>query len=228
MGVISYVAKRGGRIAAPRVGRIAPGSTEGFLQKVLDRAIAGTGPFDSAVTVATEALQEAGGDVDRAVGDLISSHTRLAGAQGFVTNIGGLVTMAVSIPANVTGLVMVQLRLHAAIAHLHGLDLAAPGVRAALLVTLLGHDATEKLVRSKDLPGNARWLASGGQAGPDTSQRVAAEVAAALVGALGGKQLATMVGKRVPVFGGLVGAATDARATKRLGRDAARDLPASA
>ncbi|MEO9322850.1 hypothetical protein ABFT23_05125 [Nocardioides sp. C4-1] len=227
MGVFKFLARKGGGFAAPRIGRIAPGLTEGFLLKVLDRAISGTGPFDPAAQVAEEALAEADGDVDRAVEALVGSHVRLAGAQGFLTNVGGLVTVAVTIPANVTGLVMVQLRLHTAIALLHELDLDDEGVRAAVLVTLLGHDETEKLVRKKELPGNARWLASGGAIGPDGGRRVAAQVAAALVAALGGKQLAGMVGKRVPVLGGLVGAVTDARATRRLGRDADRDLRAT-
>lgn len=223
MGLFSSLARRGGKMAAPRIGSIAPGFTEGFLQKVLDRAIRGTGPFDPAVQVADAAKAEHG-DVEKAIAGLITSHTRLAGAQGFLTNIGGLVTMAVSVPANVTGLTLVQLRLHAAIAHLRGHDLSDVGVRAAILVTLLGHDETAKLVRKGDLPGNASWLASGGSQAPDTAQRVATQVAGTLVGLLGGKQMATMVGKRVPLFGGVVGAATDARATHRLGKDAARDL----
>lgn len=225
MGILSSLARRGGKAAAPRVGKIAPGFTSGFLQQVLGRAVRGTGPFDPAREVADEALQEAGGDVDRAVEALIRSHVRLAGAQGFLTNIGGLVTLAVSVPANVTGLVMVELRLHAAIAHLYGHDLEAPGVRAAVLTTLLGHDRTEELVRDKELPGNARWLIGSETVGTDVVERVSAQVAATIVGLLGGKQLATFVGKKVPVFGGVVGAATDARAARKLGRDAARDLP---
>ncbi|WP_148613537.1 hypothetical protein [Nocardioides rubriscoriae] len=155
MGLLGSLSRRGGFLLAPRIGTIAPGFTAGFLQKVLDVAVAGIGPFASAAEVADHALAEAGGDVDRAVAVVVRSHTRLSGAQGFVTNIGGLITLAVSIPANVVGLVLVQLRLHAAIARLHGHDLTDPGVRAAVLVTLLGHDETERLVRSRDLPGNA-------------------------------------------------------------------------
>lgn len=224
MGLLSSLFKRGGKMAAPRIGTIAPGFTDGFLQKVLDRAVSGIGRFDPAAEVAEAAMAAHDRDVEEAVEALIGSHTRLAATQGFLTNIGGLVTMAVSVPANVTGLTLVQLRLHAAIAHLHGHDLHAPGVRAAILVTLLGHDETEKLVRKGELPGNARWLASDASQGPETSRKVAAQVAATLIGALGGKQLASMVGKRVPLFGGVVGAATDARATRRLGREAAQDL----
>jgi hypothetical protein len=224
MGFLSSLARRGGKMAAPRVGKIAPGFTDGFLKKVLDRAIRGTGPFDPARQLADEALEEHHGDKAAAGRALVRFHERLAATQGFVTNIGGLVTMAVTVPANVTGLVLVQLRLHAAIAHLHGNDLDDPGVRAAILVSLLGHDETEKLVKKGDLPGNVSWLARGGAGKGDVSQQVAAEVASALVGQLGGKQMASMVGKRIPLFGGVVGAATDARATHKLGEDALRDF----
>ncbi|MCY7397079.1 MAG: EcsC family protein [Nocardioides sp.] len=224
MGLLSSLSRRGATMLAPRIGQVAPGFTDGFLQKVLDRAVRGVGPFDPAAQVAAQALEENGGDVTRAVQALVSSHSRLAATQGFVTNIGGLVTMAVAVPANVTGLTLVQLRLHAALAHLHGRDLSDAGVRSAILVTLLGHGETEALVKKGKLPGNARWLASSGTTAADTPQLVATQVAATLIGQLGGKQLAATVGKRIPLFGGVVGAGTDARSTWKLGHQAAEDL----
>ena len=54
---------------------------------------------------------------------MIEDHVRYAGAQGFATNLGGLVTAAVAIPANITGLALIQCRLVACIAHLRGYDL---------------------------------------------------------------------------------------------------------
>lgn len=224
MGIFSSLTRRGGRALAPRIGEVAPGFTDGFLQKVLDRALRGVGPFDPAAQVADDALAEHGGNVDEAAEDLVKSHSKMAATQGFVTNIGGLVTMAVSVPANVTGLTLVQLRLHSALAHLHGHDLDSPSVRSAILVTLLGHDETEQLVKKGKLPGNARWLASAGSVAPDTPHQVASQVAATLIGQLGGKQLASTVGKRIPLFGGIVGAGTDARGTWKLGHQAAEDL----
>lgn len=224
MGLLSSLGRRGGKLLAPRIGQVAPGFTDSFLQRVLDRAIGGVGPFDPAAKVADEALKEHDGDVTRAGEALVRSHSRLAATQGFLTNIGGLVTLVVSVPANVTGLTLVQLRLHAALAQLHGHDLSDAGVRSAVLVTLLGHDETESLVKKGKLPGNAKWLASGGSAAPDTPQQVATQVAATLIGLLGGKQVATTVGKRIPLFGGVVGAGTDARATWKLGHQAAEDL----
>jgi hypothetical protein len=224
MGLVSSLSRRGGKALAPRIGKFAPGVTTSFLDQVLDRAIKGAGPLDGAAKVADTTLREHGGDVAGAAEALVRSHARLAATQGFLTNIGGLVTLAVSIPANVTGLTLVQLRLHAAIAHLNGLDLATAPVRSAVLVSLLGHDETASLVKKKKLPGNAAWLAANGTESAETAQRVAAQVAATLVAQLGGKQLASTVGKRIPLFGGVVGAGTDARSTWKLGHDAVRDL----
>jgi hypothetical protein len=35
---------------------------------------------------------------------VIENHVRYAGAQGFATNLGGLATMAFTVPANISGL----------------------------------------------------------------------------------------------------------------------------
>ena len=52
-----------------------------------------------AATVAgRKLLGSSEGDVDRAIHELIENHVRYAGAQGFVTNLGGLATMAFTVP----------------------------------------------------------------------------------------------------------------------------------
>ena len=82
-----------------------------------------------------QAAAEQRGNVERAIHEVIENHVRYAGAQGFLTNVGGLVTAAVAIPANITGLTLVQCRMIAGIAHLRGHDLADPRVRNAILTT---------------------------------------------------------------------------------------------
>jgi len=53
---------------------------------------------------------------------------------------------------------------------------------------------------------------------------VANEVAAELIARAAGKRLATTVGRRVPVVGGLVGASTDAYVTWKIGRYVDREF----
>jgi hypothetical protein len=155
-----------GRQLAPRIAGVAPGLTTAFVREALNRAIHGIGPLPPAARAADKQLAEQHGDVERAIHEVIENHVRLAGAQGFVTNLGGLVTAAVTIPANITGLALIQCRMIAGIAHLRGYDLHDPRVRNAILVTLLGEDAVNSLVKSKKVPAPPMALA----AAPATSR----------------------------------------------------------
>ena len=96
------------------------------MREALHRAIHGVGPLPPAAAAADKQLREQQGDVDRAIHEVIENHVRYAGAQGFVTNLGGLATMAFTIPANITGLALIQCRMVAGIAHLRGYDLDRP------------------------------------------------------------------------------------------------------
>ena len=155
---------------------------------------------------------------------MIENHVRYAGAQGFVTNLGGLVTAAVTIPANITGLALIQCRMIAGIAHLRGYDLDDPRVRNAILACLLGEDAVDALVKKKKIPAPPMALATAPAYDPDLDRLVAAEVASDLITRVAGKRLAIAVGRRVPVVGGVVGVGADGFATWRIGRYADREL----
>lgn len=213
-----------GRQLAPRVTRLAPGLTAGFVREALDRAVHGVGPLPPAARAAEKQLAEQGGDVPRAVHEVIENHVRYAGAQGFVTNIGGLVTAALTIPANITGLALVECRMVAGIAHLRGYELEDPRVRNAILVTILGEDAVNSLVKRRKIPAPPMALATAPHHDPSLDARISVEVANDLISRVAGKRLATTVGRRVPVVGGLVGAGADGYVTWRVGRYADREL----
>jgi uncharacterized protein (DUF697 family) len=218
------VTQRVGRTLAPRVTRLAPNLTAGFVREALDRAIHGVGPLPPAARAAEKQLTEQNGDVDRAVHEVIENHVRYAGAQGFVTNLGGLVTAALTIPANISGLALIQCRMVAGIAHLRGYDLEDPRVRNAILVTILGEDSVNALVKRRKIPAPPMALATAPAHDPHLDAAVSAEVATDLVSRVAGKRLATTVGRRVPVVGGLVGAGADGYVTWRIGRYADREL----
>ena len=213
-----------GRKLAPKVAGAAPGVTETFVREALDRAIKGVGPLPGAAAAAEAQLREQGGDVDRAIHEVIENHVRYAGAQGFLTNIGGVVTAAVAIPANITGLALVQCRMIAGIAHLRGYDLADPRVRNAVLACLLGGDRVEALLTTGALPAPPMALATAPVADRALDRRIAVEVGSEVVARMTGKRLAVTVGRRVPVVGGVVGMGADGYATWRIGRYADREL----
>jgi hypothetical protein len=213
-----------GRQLAPRLQDLAPGLTTGFVREALNRAIDGIGPLAPAAVAAEKQLKEQRGSVDRAIHEVIENNVRMAGAQGFATNIGGLVTMAVTIPANVTGLALIQCRMVAGIAHLRGHDLEDPRVRNAILALLLGEEQVNELVRKKKLPTTPMALATAPAHDPTIDGTISAVVASDIIARVAGKRLATAVGRRIPVVGGVVGAGADGYATWRIGRYADREL----
>ncbi len=218
------MSKRLGQALAPRITELAPNVTAGFVQQALHRAISGAGPLDGAALAAEKTLDSSKGDVDAAVKQLIETHVRLAGAQGFLTNIGGLVTMTVTVPANIAGLALIQCRMVAAIVHLRGYDLAEPRTRNAILACLLGEERMLAMIKKKKLPGTPMALATAPVHDPHIDNVMANEVASELITKVAGKRIAVTVGRRVPVVGGVVGAGTDGYSTWKIGRYVDREF----
>jgi hypothetical protein len=207
-----------------RLTELAPGVTAAFVREALHRAIHGVGPLPPAAAAAEKQLAEQRGDVDKAVHEVIENHVRYAGAQGFVTNLGGLATMAFTVPTNLSGLALVECRMIAGIAHLRGYDLDDPRVRNAVLVCLLGEEPVRRLVSEQKLPAPPMALATAPAHDPSLDRVISAEVAADLVAKVAGKKLAVTVGRRIPLVGGLVGMGADGYATWKIGRYADREL----
>lgn len=220
MGIGGTIGKR----LAPQVHKLAPELTSNFVHVALSRAIHGVGPLPPAAAAAEAQLREQHGDVERAVHEVIENHVRYAGAQGFVTNIGGLATAALTIPANITGLALIQCRLVAGIAHLRGYDLADPRVHNAVLACILGEDTVKALVKKRRIPAPPMAIATAPAHDPHLDLVMSAEVTSELLTKVAGKRMATTVARRVPVVGGVVGASADAFVTWQVGRYADREL----
>ncbi|MDX6309190.1 MAG: hypothetical protein QOI06_2236 [Nocardioidaceae bacterium] len=215
-------------IAARLVGPLARSHTPviatNFVRQAFDRAVDGLGPLKGAAAAADAKLEKHGGDRAKAIGDVVDAHVTLAGAQGFLTNIGGLLTMTVTIPANVSGLALLQAHMVGGIAHLRGYDLADPRVRNAVLACMLGGDSVRSLIKAKKIPSSPMAIATAPAYDPDLDRRIATEVAAELLGRVAGKRTAAALGRRVPMVGGGVGLVSDGFATFQVGRYAAKEL----
>jgi hypothetical protein len=204
--------------------KVAPKFASNYVRAVLDRAIDGFGPMRSASSTADAKLVDNGGDVELAVRGLIRLHTSLAGVQGFVTNLGGVAAVPVSVPANVLGVTLVQCHLVAGVAHLRGYDLEDPRVRNAILACMLGEDAVDELVKKKNIPSSPMALATSPVHDPGLDRRIDTELTTELFGKVAGRRAATLIARRVPLLGGGVGAASDGMSTYQIGMYAAKQL----
>lgn len=188
------------------------------LAAIVDFAIEGNDQFPGARTWSGKHLAKCGGEVEVAIGRVVRNSVLLGGAQGFVTNLGGIITMVVSVPANLAGVAIVQSRMIAAIAHLRGYDLADSRVRSAIMMTMLGAAGVNQLVKKGHLPATPIVVATAPADDPELESAVADRVLASLLGEIGGKRALSFVGRRIPVLGGGVGALTDGWSTSSIGR----------
>ena len=218
------VRRRIATVMTPVANLVTAQGAGGVLRQVLEIAIDGYGRMPSAKAVAARHLERLGGSVDEAITSIIDHHIRLASAQGFVTNIGGVAALPVAIPANITGVAIVQVRMVAAIAHLRGYDLNDNRVRTALVMCLMGGEQVAKHIAEGTLPTSPMAVATAPIFDPDLDRQVADDVVTDLAARIGGKNLALAIVKRLPLAGGGVSAIMDGFATYQIGRYATGEL----
>ena len=197
-----------------------------IISELVSFGIEGRGPLKSAEAIAEKARKAAPGNTEKAIQQIVGDHVKAATAGGFVTGLGGFVTMPVALPVNVAEFYVLATRMTAAVAHLRGYDLNKPEVRAAVLVTLTGAKADEVLQK----------VGMGGAAGGSITRLALSKLPAAALMVVNkgvGFQImkATTVkllpklGKGIPVAGGLVGGGLDAWMINRIASHARKEFP---
>lgn len=205
----------------------AQGAVSRLIAKLLDVGIDGRGPFPGAATVA-DGARESAGDPEKAIDKVIAHHVRGGAVGGFATSLGGFITMPVAIPVNVFEFYVQATRMVAGIAHLRGYDLTAPEVRTAVLLTLIGNDASEVLSKAGvpvgAVTGGAATSLLVGRLPKSALMVVNKAVGFRLLRAVGERSLARL-GKLIPVAGGVLGAALDGFLMRQLGKAARGEFP---
>lgn len=189
------------------------GKMEQLIEWAYEKAVEGGVPGTaSAVELAEEYLAEAG-TTEEQIRSLIRWQVGKCAANGFITNLGGVMTLPVAIPANVGANLYMQMRMCAAIAYMNGYNLNDYRVKSFVLICLCGEKASTIL---KEL---------GVRLGERMAQRVlqsVSEIAAEQAGKQAIRSLAASAGtkslsKVVPLLGGFIGAGIDATTTKAIG-----------
>ena len=198
--------------------------TESKMQKALDfvydKAVNGVAGLDSAIELAESYKND--DDIYEQCNSLIRWQNTKAGTSGFVTGLGGLLLMPVTLPANVTSVLYIQIRMIAAIAHLAGHDLKDDKVKTMVYVCLVGNGAGEILKNigvevGKKIATNAVKNISG-----KVITQINQKVGFRLVTKFGEKGVINL-GKAIPILGGIIGGTVDTISTNIVG-NTARDL----
>ncbi|MEI2732745.1 MAG: EcsC family protein [Dermatophilaceae bacterium] len=201
----------------------AGGAAGALVERLLDAGIDGRGPFESAQAVAASAREKSRSD-EAAVNAIVRRHVATGVAGGFVTGLGGLVTMAVAVPANVIEFYLTATRMVAAIAVVRGYNLTQAQIRTAVLLTLVGAEADDVLHKA-GLGAGGRITDLATRRLPDSALMIVNKaVGFRLVSQLG-RGVLSRFGRAVPVIGGAVGAGLDGYLMTRIAEHARTEFP---
>ncbi|MGY1986904.1 EcsC family protein [Blastococcus sp. SYSU DS0669] len=196
---------------------------ERFVSAVLSRGVEGFGRYKSAETIAEEHLAQHG-DVDKAIERLIATHTRLVGASGFATGLGGAVTLPITVPTDVAVFYALSARCVAAVAHLRGYDVASDEVRSVIMLSLLGAGGAALAAEFGATLGTKAAMAVLKKLPGRVLTEINRKVGFRLLTKFGTKGVINL-GRWVPVVGGGVGATVNVVAMRSAGRYAKQNFP---
>jgi EcsC protein family len=195
-----------------------------LVQVLLDAGIDGLGPLKSAQELA-DLARHTTRTPEGAVKKIIRSHVVKGGVGGFVTSVGGFVTMPVALPANVVEFYVGATRMVAAIATLRGYDVNEPQVRTAVLLALVGSDADDVLAKAGLTGGTGKVVGLVGQQLPPAALLILNKaIAFRLLRGFGEKAFARL-GRGIPLAGGVVGGGVDVWMMKRIADHALQEFP---
>ena len=185
------------------------------------KALVGLPGSKSVDSLARSYMNESGTLVQK-VDALIRWQNAKCATSGFLTGIGGLLTLPVAIPANLASVLYVQLRMIAAIAKMGGYDVQDDKVRTLAYVCLCGNSAKDLL---KDV-----GIAVGQKFATNFLKRqIPKEIIYAINKAVGFRLVTKSgttgfinLGKAIPLVGGVIGAAFDGITTNTVGETAKR------
>lgn len=200
-------------------------SASKVVENLLDTGIDGKGPFDSADKIAAGALRKSGGNVEEAVDAIVKGHLKLAAASGFVTSLGGFITLPVSLPANVLGFYLIATRMTGAIAKVRGYDIANQQIRTAVLLTLVGADADDLLAKAGMVAPTGALTNLAAQRLPGPALMVVNKAIGFRLLSTAGRKTFSRFGRNVPIVGGVVGAGLDGWLLKRISDNARQEFP---
>lgn len=181
--------------------------------------------IDSAEDLANEYLQGPG-TLETKVNSLINWQTARATVSGFLTGAPGLIALPATLPANLTLVLFIQLRLIAAIAYMGGHDPKSDRVKTLVLMCLTGN-AASKIASSVGIQMGQKLTTQAIRAIPGrTLVAINQLVGFRLLTKFGEKGIVNL-GKAVPLAGGLLGGLVEGTATKLIGATANRFFIAS-
>ena len=194
-------------------------ATPDLIRRTMDwaygKAVGGLPGIDSANELAQEYMNGDGTLTDKA-NSLIRWQNTKAATTGFLTGLGGGITLPITIPASLSIVLFVQLRMIAAIAIMGGHDVREDRVKSLIYACLAGNVAKD-ILRDAGIEISKKFAfkaikSISGKTLSNINKRVGFRLFEKF-----GEKGAINLAKGIPLVGGLVGATIEAVATNAIG-----------
>ena len=185
------------------------------LDKIYGLVVDGIPHVAPPITVLAEKYLQKGNSVEEAAIKLMNAQIAKSTASGFLTGLGGILTIPVSLPANLATVLYFQLRMIAGVAYMAGFDVHSGQVRSLTYMCLAGL-TVEQLLKNTGIKVGTRITKS-------VAAKLPAKVTASINQKVGyrlftkfGNRSALSVGKAVPILGGMISGGIDMMETQLI------------
>lgn len=186
-----------------------------LLDKLYDQSVHGIAKVSPPIEVLANNYLEKSKDTPTAAKKFINYQIAKCTTSGFLTGLGGLITLPVAIPANVGSVMYVQMRMIACLAHMGGYDTNSDQVQTLVYGCLAGISIDQILKQAGIKFGNKFAMAMVKKIPGEVLIKINQKVGFRFLTKFGAKGIIN-IGKAVPVVGGIIGGGFDFVETKAI------------
>lgn len=190
-----------------------------LLDSLYSKCIQGIPMISSPIEKMADDYLQHNATVEDAAKDMINKQVIKCTTSGFITNLGGIITLPVTIPANVGSVMYVQMRMIACAAYMAGYDVHTDQVQTLVYACLAGVSVMEVAKKA--------GIKIGQKGLENFIDKIPGKVLIAINQKVGFRMLtkfgetgAINIGKAIPVVGGVIGGGFDFIDTKFIGNRA--------
>lgn len=184
-----------------------------ILDKLYDQSVQGIARVSPPIEELAHDYLAKSNDVDAAAKKFIHYQVAKCTTSGFVTGLGGIITLPVAIPANVGSVMYVQMRMIACLAHMGGYDTRSDQVQTLVYACLAGISIDQILKHAGIQFGTKFTMAMVRKIPGTVLTRINQKVGFRFLTKFGSKGVIN-IGKAVPFVGGVIGGGFDFAETK--------------
>ncbi|MDE8702266.1 EcsC family protein [Adlercreutzia equolifaciens] len=190
-----------------------------ILAALYEKALDGIPKVSRSVEDLVKDYWEKSDSPEKAALALSKAQVAKCGTSGFLSGLGGVITLPVTIPANIGSVLYVQMRMVAAIAKLGGYDIRSDQVQTLVYMCLTGSAVTDVAKQVGIKVGNKTLEAAIKKIPGSALAAINKKVGFRLLTKFGEKG-AINLGKMVPVAGGIIGGSVDVATTIVIAKNA--------